>query len=74
MGNGIGIFLIAVGAILYFGVTKVVDGLNVGAIGVVLMVVGALALIVSFIMLGMARSRVDNTTVVHEDVRRPVDH
>jgi len=62
--SGISIFLIAVGAILYFAVTKVVDGLNIGAVGVIFMLVGALGLIVSFAMLGMSRSRAGRTTIV----------
>jgi hypothetical protein len=64
MGSGISIFLIAVGAILYFAVTKVVDGLNLGAVGVILMIVGGLGLIVSFIVLGMNRGRGGRTTVL----------
>ena len=64
MGTGISVFLIAVGAILYFAVTKVVDGLNLGAVGVILMIVGGLGLIVSFIVLGMNRTRGSRTTVL----------
>jgi len=64
MGSGISIFLIAVGATLYFAVTKVVDGLNLGAVGVILMIVGALGLVVSLITLGMTRGRAGRTTVV----------
>jgi len=52
MGSGISIFLIAAGAVLYFAVTKVVDGLNLGAVGVILMIVGALGLVVSLVVLG----------------------
>jgi len=64
MPTGLSIFLIAVGAILYFAVTKVVDGLNLGAVGVILMIVGALGLIVSLVMIATTRSRVQRTTVV----------
>ena len=64
MGSGISIFLIAVGATLYFAVTKVVDGLNLGAVGVILMLVGGLGLVVSLITLGMTRARGSRTTVV----------
>ena len=64
MGSGISIFLIAAGAILYFAVTKVVDGLNLGAVGVILMIAGALGLVVSLVVLGMTRGRGDRTTVV----------
>ena len=61
MASGISIFLIAVGAVLYFAVTKVVDGLNLDAVGVILMIVGGLGLVVSLITLGMTRGR---TTVM----------
>jgi hypothetical protein len=64
MASGISIFLIAVGAILYFAVTKVVDGLNFGVVGVILMIVGGLGLVVSLITLGMTRARAGRTTLV----------
>jgi hypothetical protein len=64
MASGISIFLIAVGATLYFAVTKVVDGLNLDAVGVILMIVGGLGLVVSLITLGMTRARAGRTTVV----------
>jgi Domain of unknown function (DUF6458) len=69
MASGISIFLIAVGAVLYFAVTKVVDGLNLGAVGVILMIVGGLGLIVSLITLGMTRGR--TTTVTHGTTPAP---
>jgi hypothetical protein len=64
MASGISIFLIAVGATLYFAVTKVVDGLNLDAVGVILMIVGGLGLVVSLLTLGMTRARAGRTTVV----------
>jgi hypothetical protein len=67
MGSGISIFCIAVGAILYFAVTKVVDGLNLGAVGVILMILGTLGLVVSVVTTGMTRARVSRTTVLQED-------
>ncbi len=66
MGSAVSLFLIAVGAILYFAVSKGVDGLNVGAVGVILMIVGGLGLVVSLVVLGMSRARVDRTTVVDD--------
>jgi hypothetical protein len=69
MASGISIFLIAVGAVLYFAVTKVVDGLNLGAVGVILMIVGVLGLVVSLITLGMTRGR--TTTVTHGAIPAP---
>jgi uncharacterized protein DUF6458 len=49
MGIGVSIFLIAAGAILTWGVTTEAEGLNVGAIGVILMVVGLLGFLLSMI-------------------------
>jgi hypothetical protein len=59
-------FFIAVGAILYFAVSKTVDGLNLDAVGVVLMVVGAGGLLISIAMLANTRTRGGRTTVVQE--------
>ena len=47
MGLGASLFLIAAGAILVWGVNATVAGLNVDAIGVILMVIGAIGLILS---------------------------
>ena len=49
MGIGVSILLIAAGAILTWGVTAEVEGLDVSAIGVILMIVGLLGLVVSMI-------------------------
>jgi hypothetical protein len=80
MGIGVSIFLIAAGAILAWGVTTEAEGLNVGAIGVILMVVGLLGLLLSLIFwsslgsYGFGRRRTvvaegGDDYVVHE--RRP---
>lgn len=45
MGIGIGIFLIAVGAVLAFAVEASVSGVDLDAVGVILMIVGAIGLI-----------------------------
>jgi hypothetical protein len=49
MGMGIGLILIAVGAILTWGVKDTSDAINLDAIGVILMIVGAIGLILSAI-------------------------
>ena len=49
MGLGMSIFLIAVGAILDFAVNWRVQGVDLHAVGVILMVVGAIGLIFSMI-------------------------
>ena len=49
MGVAVSIVLIAAGAILTWGVTTEAEGLNIDAIGVILMVVGILGLVLSMI-------------------------
>ena len=49
MGLGVSIFLIAVGAILAFAVETAVEGINIDAVGVILMVVGGIGLLLSLI-------------------------
>jgi hypothetical protein len=49
MGIGVSLVLIAIGAILTWGVTAEVSGLDVDAIGVILMIVGLLGLVLSMI-------------------------
>ena len=49
MGIAVSILLIAVGAILTWGVTAEAEGLDVNAIGVILMIVGLLGLVISMI-------------------------
>jgi hypothetical protein len=49
------IALIAFGAILRFAIADTIDGLSLGTIGVILMLVGALGLIVSLVQTAMYR-------------------
>ena len=49
MGIGVSILLIAAGAILIWGVTGEVGGIDIDAIGVILLIVGALGLVLSMI-------------------------
>jgi len=49
MGLGVGIFLIAVGAILTFAVNATTSGVNVDAVGWILMVVGLISILLSLI-------------------------
>lgn len=63
MTSGVSIFLIAVGAILYFAVTTTVSGIDISTVGVVLMIVGALGLAVSLLVLANSRVRQGRTVV-----------
>src|SRR3982074_2498268 len=49
MGLGVGIFLTAVGAILAFAVSKTVSGVDIHAIGWILMIVGIIGVVLSMI-------------------------
>ena len=49
MGIGVSLLLIAAGAILIWGVTGEASGLDVDAIGVILMVVGLAGLVLSIV-------------------------
>ena len=51
MGIGTSIFLIAVGAILYFAVNADVSGLEISTIGLILMVCGVLGLLITLFLL-----------------------
>ena len=47
MGIGTSIFLIALGAILRWGVADAIEGINLAVIGLILMIVGVIGLLVS---------------------------
>src|SRR5947208_7696756 len=49
MGIGVSLIVIAVGAILTWAVTATTSGLDVNAVGVILMVVGVIGLILSMV-------------------------
>ena len=49
MGTSVSILLIAVGAILTWGVTADAEGLDVNNIGVILLIVGLLGLVLSLV-------------------------
>jgi hypothetical protein len=66
MGIGTSIFLIAIGAILYFAVNADVQGLEISTIGVILMICGALGLLISLFFLGSWRRPPADRTVVRE--------
>jgi hypothetical protein len=67
MGIGSSLFLIAVGAILYFAIDADVSGIEISTVGIILMVVGVIGLLISLFFLGEWRRR--NRTVVED---RPV--
>jgi len=66
MGIGTSLFLIAVGAILYFAVNADVSGLEISTIGLILMVVGVVGLVISLFFLSSARRDTTDRTVVRD--------
>jgi hypothetical protein len=81
MGIGIGIVLIAIGAILTWGVTADAEGVDVNAVGVILMIVGLISLLLSLLFferwspIRRRRVLVDHgpDTVVERPVDRTVE-
>jgi hypothetical protein len=55
MRIGLSLVLIAAGAILTWGVTATVSGVNIHVVGVILMAVGALGIVLSLVFLSGAR-------------------
>ena len=54
-GIGFGIFLVAVGAILRYAVTAEVSGVDIGIVGVILMVAGIVLVLLSLFFVVWAR-------------------
>jgi UPF0716 family protein affecting phage T7 exclusion len=78
MTIGGSIFLIALGAILKFAVTYTVAGIDINAVGVILMIAGLIGLIIGLYLLSAAKRRVVDPRVVqpgepvyYDDTRPP---
>lgn len=56
MTLGSSLFLIAVGAILYFAVDASISGLEISTVGIILIVVGIVGLLISLFLLGRSRT------------------
>jgi len=70
MGIGTSIFLIALGAILYYAVNATLAGIEIKTIGVILMVVGVIGLVISLLYaLMLAPRRRGEREVVRERER-----
>ncbi len=68
MGIGTSLFLIAVGAILYFAVNATVSGLEIATVGLILMIIGVVGLVISVVFLNSARRDAGRTVVRERDV------
>ena len=73
MGIGVGIFLIAVGAVLAFAVDASVNGIDIQTVGVILMIVGALGVIVDLVIFAPRRRTVVDDGVAPSRTTRVVD-
>ena len=68
MGIGTSLFLIAVGAILYFAVNADISGVEISTIGIILMIVGVIGLLISLFFISSARRDTTRTVVRDRDV------
>jgi protein-S-isoprenylcysteine O-methyltransferase Ste14 len=68
VGIGTSIFLIAVGAILRYAVTGHVEGVDLDVVGLILMIVGVVGLVLTFLWMTMWADR-RRGAVVREPVR-----
>jgi hypothetical protein len=68
MGIGSSLFLIAVGAILYFAVDADISGLEISTVGLILMIIGIIGLIITLFFFGGWRR--DRTVVEERPVAR----
>jgi hypothetical protein len=66
MGIGTSLFLIAVGAILYWAVDASISGLELQTIGLILMIVGVIGLAISLFFLSSLRRGSSERTVVRD--------
>jgi uncharacterized protein DUF6458 len=66
VGIGTSLFLIAVGAILYFAVNASVSGISIATVGVILMVIGVIGLLISLFLLSSWRRGPGERTVVRD--------
>ena len=70
MGISVSLVLIAAGAILKWAVTATTSGINLGTVGIVLMIVGAVGLLLSLAFWsswGGFRRSAQTTTVVRDE-------
>jgi hypothetical protein len=61
MTIGLSLFAIAVGAILKFAVNASVTGINIGTVGVILMVIGAVGMTVGLWLVFTGRQSADQS-------------
>jgi hypothetical protein len=72
VGIGTSIFLIAVGAILRYAITTNVEGVDLDVVGLILMIVGIVGLVLSFLWMTMWADRRRGVVGERAVVREPV--
>jgi hypothetical protein len=65
-GIGGSLFLIALGAILYWAVSVEAEGFSINTIGLILLIVGAIGLVLTLIMTASTTDRNDSDVTVVE--------
>jgi cytochrome c oxidase subunit IV len=71
MSIGASIFLIAVGAIVRYAFTFEIEGINREALGLILMIAGAVGLAVSILYMVMASDREKRAQQAYYDQQQP---
>jgi Domain of unknown function (DUF6458) len=61
--TGTSLFLIAVGAILYFAVNATVSGISITTVGLILMIIGVVGLVLSLFFMSRRRTVVEERPV-----------
>ncbi|MDT0304812.1 DUF6458 family protein [Streptomonospora wellingtoniae] len=57
MGIGLGIFLVVIGAVLAYGITADIAGLDLDAIGMIFMVAGVAVVVLTIVFMVVRRDR-----------------
>jgi hypothetical protein len=65
-GIGGSLFLVALGAILYWAVSVEAEGFNISTMGLILMIVGALGLVLTLLLTASAEEHRDSDVTIVE--------
>ena len=71
MGFGVSIFLITLGAIFKWAIKAHLSGIDLPALGVILMVVGAASFLLQIVMVNRQPRRQPGPEVLHDDRGNP---
>ncbi len=71
MGIGVGLVLIAIGAILTFAISATFSGFSIATVGIILMIVGGVGLLVDLLIFMPRRRAVTTTQATAADPYAP---